>query len=439
MLSTVKHTLKNGLNVIYYKTNDQVEFEISIHIKTGSRCETESNSGVSHFLEHMMFRGSKAFPNSILLARAMEKFGGEINAQTATESTTYWIKGDDEKVYDAIECFAEFFLHPNFADIEIERGVILEELASDYNDQNVCIDVEHLALKTIFNNHPLGNPILGTHDSVNKISIHDLNEKRENFYVPELCVLTIHSSEDPQKVFANVEKYFDYNWEHIKNFSRQIPVEKPILSYKHHPTKNTKNFLCLQNNQDNQYALKLVFPTVGGLTEETIRTVFLQRILDDGICTRLPGNIRELHGLVYDISCDTQFFDEVGVLGVDVTVSDDRLEDLFQKLSHEFKCLLHEAPTQEEVDHIKYRYLFDLKQIKKSPSRYLIREASAHLMGAKFSIDQESEVIKNLTPKSVHELARKIFINNYCGLALIGPKAKKHRNTVEKFLKVFTE
>src|SRR5688572_14745720 len=118
MLTLNQHKLNNGLTVIYCQTPSHAEFEISMHIKTGARDESSHNSGISHFLEHMMFRGSRYYPNSIMLARALEKFGGEINAVTGMEHTTYWIKGDAEQCLEAIPSFAEFFLYPNFADLE---------------------------------------------------------------------------------------------------------------------------------------------------------------------------------------------------------------------------------------------------------------------------------------------------------------------------------
>jgi len=436
MLLSKQHKLKNGLTVIYCKTQHRVEFEISMHIQTGSRHEIAENSGVSHFLEHMMFRGSSRYPNSIILARELEKFGGEINAITSSDTTTYWIKGDSEKLYDAIPCFAEFFLYPNFADIEIERGVILEELASDYNDQGACIDVDHLAMKAVFQNHPLGNPIIGNYESVQNMSVSDLKKKRETYYVPSLCVLTVYSSQNEDEVLKKIESSFDCKWNHV-NSSSTIYKKDEELSYKHNPLKKTKNFLSLQNNLDNQYSMKLIFPTTGGLSEKAIQTVFLQRILDDGICTRLPGNIREVHGLVYDISCDTQFFYEVGILGVDVIVSDDRLESLLNKMTHEFNLLLNEPPSLEEIEHIRYRYLFDMKQIMQNPSRLLNRHANSIFMNSPLSIQDEIDVIKTIDAQTIHNVAKQTFIQNYRGLALIGPKAKKHRNAVEKFLKIF--
>lgn len=440
MFNVKTYKLKNGLTVLFCQTKHLAEFEISMHIGTGARNENNENSGISHFLEHMMFRGSRYYPNSIMLARALEKFGGEINALTGMEQTTYWMKGDAEKLFEAIPHFAEFFLYPNFADIEIERNVILQELASDYNDQGICVDVDHLAMKAMFHEHSLGNPILGNSESIKRICVDDLHKKRAQDYIPSRCVFTIYSSQNTDLIIKCIEQNFDFEWPHIackKEKNNSNIIEKTEWLYKKPSYKKSKNFLSLQNNIDNQYAMKIIFPIVGGLSEKSIHAVFLQRILDDGICTRLPGNIREQHGLAYDISCDTQFFYEIGILGIDVTISDDCLTNLLDKLAFELQSLFVSHPTSEEVEHIKYRYLFDLKQIMQNPSKLLNRYANTIFMNSSFSLQEEIEIVKNMDQKTVHLTAQNTFMQNLRAFALIGPRAKKQRNYVEKFLKIF--
>ncbi len=434
--SISKHILKNGLNVLYCHTPDTVAFELSIHINTGARDEIEENNGVSHFLEHMMFRGSKMYPNSISLSRAMESFGGETNAMTGIEHTTYWLKGDAEKTIEAIECFSDFFLHPNFKDIEIERSVILQEMASDFNESGDSIDTESLSMSTLFANHPLGNPIIGNEENIKKISEKELVEKRRDFYTQSRCIITIHTAFPENKVVQALETYFGNNWEHTLNSNpKRITAENIIPSIAN--LRKPQNALCLQNNPDNQFVLKIIFPTIGGLSKEVVLITFLQRILDDGICTRLPANIREKHGLVYDISCDTQYFNEIGTFSIDATVSEDLLQQLLEKLTHELKLIISELPLQSEIDHIKFRYCFDLKQIKETPSRLLNREISSYFMDSSITIDEEIEIVKSVTASEILHTAKRVFGTTRRSFVLIGPKAHRKRDHIEKLLRIF--
>lgn len=434
--SISKHILKNDLHVLYCHTPNTVAFELSIHINTGARDEVEENNGVSHFLEHMMFRGSKKYPNSISLSRAMESFGGETNAMTGIEHTTYWLKGDAEKTIEAIKCFSDFFLHPNYADIEIERSVILQEMASDFNESGDSIDTESLSMATLFSNHPLGNPIIGSEKIVKKLSEKELSQKRKDFYTPNRCVITIHTASPEKEVIQALENHFGNHWEHTLN-SKPIRISAENIIPPITSLKKPQNAFCLQNNPDNQFAVKMIFPTDGGLSKDVVLITFLQRILDDGICTRLPANIREKHGLVYDISCDTQFFNEIGTFSIDATVSEDLLQELLEKLTSELKSIITEHPLQAEIDHIKFRYCFDLKQIKETPSRLLNREISSYFMNTNLTIDEEIEIVKSVTTEQILQTAKKVFGAARRGFVLIGPKARKKRDYIEKLLSVF--
>lgn len=431
-----KHILKNGLAVFYCHAPDLVAFEISMHINTGSRDETVKNNGVSHFLEHMMFRGSRNHSNSLKLSQALERFGGETNAMTGVEQTSYWLKGDSEKTEQAIEAFADFFLYPNYADLDIERNVILQEMASDFNEEGLSIDTESLAMSSLFGDHPLGLSIIGTHDSVKSLSRVDLEEKRRDFYSPKRCALTIHTGLDEDKTLKCIESHFGDVWTHaLEDHSNRIHAENVIPPRSQ--LRKPQNALCLQNNPDNQFALKMIFPIAGGLSEQVVHATFLQRILDDGICTRLPANIREKYGLVYDISCDTQFFSEIGTFSMDAMVSEDSLSPLLEKLEHEFQSILGHAPSISECDHIKYRYHFDLKQILENPSRHLNREVGAYFMQSSFSLQDEMEVLRSIDPQHVLKTAQKTFGAARRGFVLVGPRARKRRDSVERFLSLF--
>ncbi len=437
-LKVEKHCLSNGLMVFYCHTPHQVAFEISMHINSGARHEMSSNSGVSHFLEHMMFRGSRNYPNSLLLARAMESFGGEINAMTGVELTNYWMKGHGEKITDALKCFSEFFLFPNFADIEIERKVIIQEMASDFNEEGESIDTESLAMKTLFGENSLGNPIIGSEDVVKKITKVHLEEMRSLFYSPSNCALTINSPHPFSNLVDTIENCFGIPWQHSS-------VDPALRSYNNQPcfSLNSQDFLkfknrvCLQNNPDNQFALKLVFPVEGGLSAKSAAITFLQRILDDGICTRLPSNLREKHGLVYDVSCDSQFFKDIGTFAIDATISENCIDDLFEKLGQEIDDFMKEGPSFQEIEHIRYRYLFDLEQIKESPSRLLSRAVTSYFFGSLFTLEDEIGIVSTLASTELKTILAEVFLSPVRGLVLVGPRARKKRDLIEKFLKRF--
>ena len=201
-----KVILSNGLPVYIGVSPESASFEVSMHINSGSRDETSTTNGVSHFLEHMMFRGTTLYPNSLQLASAMENLGGESNAVTSVESTVYWIRGATKRLDQAIALFAEFMLNPNYADIETERSIILQELQNDYNEDGELIDTETLAMQALFPNHPLGLPIIGNESTIKSISIAQLEEKRSQYYTPKTSALTLISPLAVERVVPLLER-----------------------------------------------------------------------------------------------------------------------------------------------------------------------------------------------------------------------------------------
>jgi len=422
--------LSNGLRFIHCKNPDSASFELSAHIDTGSRDESPENNGVSHFLEHMMFRGSEQFPNSVALAAAMESFGGEANAMTSAENTVYWLKGSARRMDQAFDIFAEFFLRPNFADLDIEREIILQELASDYNEAGDNIDCESLAMQCMFPHHSLGLPIIGTEDSVQRMGLAELKQKHAQYYQPENCILSLVSSLPTEQVAQFAERAFGQRWTHTE----QHVTARTVLPADYFSQAKQKRTLLLQNNSDNQYSLKLMLPGSGGLNERVVQDIIVERLLDDGISSRLPATIREKHGLVYDISADAQSYADIGTFSIDATISQDSLQRLLDVLLAELIRVCLEPPKAEELERLKFRYLFDLEILHESHPRVISREVTQLFLKTPLSLGQEAEMVRSITPLQVQQAAQRILTHPRQTMVLVGPRARKFRNSIEKFL-----
>jgi len=435
--SLKRAVLSNGLAVYVGTSPETASFELAMHIDTGSRDETVETSGVSHFLEHMMFRGSRRYPDSVLLAQTLEAFGGENNAMTTVESTVYWLRGAAARLADASLAFAEFFLHPNFADLETERNIILQELQNDYNEEGDCIDTESLGMEALFGDHPLGLPIIGREAVIRKLTQADLQAKRARHYVPARCAVSIISSLPEDAVLSMMERAFDFPWDHIDQKSN-IPASQDRLlvppALFASEGRKRRHALKLVNNSDSQYALKMMFPCSGGLTRAVVAETFLQRILDDGISSRLPAVIREKQGLVYDISADSNAFAETGAFSVDATVSKDSLDRLLARLFEELGKVTQDKPTAEEMERIRFRYAFDLETLPESHSRIVSREVWNGFLRTSLSVDEELDIVRSIGADEILSTAQRVFGAARRGIVLIGPRARKKRDDVEKFL-----
>ncbi|MEY3902965.1 MAG: hypothetical protein RL189_2271 [Pseudomonadota bacterium] len=422
--------LSNGLRFLYCKNPDTAAFELSVHIDTGSRDESSENNGVSHFLEHMMFRGSRRFPDSVSLAGAMESLGGEANAMTSIENTVYWLKGSNSRIAQAFDLFSEFFLHPNYADLETERGIILQELASDYNEAGDNIDCETLAMGSMFPQHSLGLPIIGTEDTISRLSLEDLRTKHSQHYQPDRCILSLVSSLPSEEVARLAENSFGKPWQHVRHPAPQ----RSHLTADYFNNSKQKRSLVLQNNSDNQYVLKMMMPAAGGLNRQVVEDIIVERLLDDGIASRLPATVREKYGLVYDISADAQSYADLGTFSIDATISQDSLQKLLDVLLAEIIKVCQEPPSPDELERLKFRYLFDLDILHENYPRLISREVTQLFLDTRMSLEEEAHFVRSITPEQVRQTARRIFTHPRQTVVLVGPRARKFRSSVEKFL-----
>lgn len=448
--SLTRHQLSNGLLVFLAHAEESAAFELSLHVEAGSRDEGLAHNGISHLLEHMMFRGSSVYSDSVALAKAMEALGGENNAMTTAENTVYWLRGAASRLQPAIEVFAEFFLRPTFPDLELERGIVLQELASDFNEEGLLIEIDTLGLSTMFGDHPLGMSIIGNDATIRAVGTAELESYRARHYTPAKCVLGVLTHLEPAAVLPWLEAAFGApHWPATAaeqpvagaDFARLAGRAPPTLEAKApNPIgKAPLGRMKLQENPDNQFSLKVLFPCEGGASDVLIRQNFLERLLNDGVASRLQASIRERLGLVYDISCDANSYSDVGVFNFDATVSADGVRRLLAALAEELHRACVDPPTEEEMERVRFRYLFDLQALEESPGRVLAREMSRHFLSKSMNVAEEARAVAAITSADVIQTARAIFQHPDRTVVLVGPKAKKQEDAVQRFFQTLSQ
>jgi predicted Zn-dependent peptidase len=181
-----------------------------------------------------------------------------------------------------------------------------------------------------------------------------------------------------------------------------------------------------------------MLPASGGLNEKVVHDIIFERLLDDGISSRLPATVREKHGLVYDISADAQSYIDVGTFSIDATVSQDAMQKLLDVLLQELVKVCLEPPSDDEVERLKFRYLFDLETMQENHPRLITREVTQLFLSTPLSLVQEAEIVKSITPQMIQQVARKILTHPRQNVVLVGPRARKFRSAIEKFLDQLT-
>ncbi len=218
--------LSNGLRVVTEKIETVKSISVGIWVETGSRNEDKVNNGISHFIEHMMFKGTKK-RNALELAESIENVGGQINAFTGREATCYYIKALDENLELCLDVLSDMMFNSKFSeeDIEKEKGVVIEEInMSEDSPEDVLADLHSMA---IWGEDSISLPILGTVDTVKSFNRELILEYIAEYYIPENSVISICGNFEEDKLYNYLDKYFS-TWKSLSN-KRVTKYSTPIL------------------------------------------------------------------------------------------------------------------------------------------------------------------------------------------------------------------
>lgn len=394
----IKHTLANGVRILLEKVPSVRSVSIGIWVGTGSRYEHESNNGISHFIEHMLFKGTET-RNARQIAEAFDRIGGQVNAFTSKECTCYYAKVMDRDASFAIHVLSDMFFHSCFApeEIEKEKKVIGEEIKM-YEDTPDDL-VHDLLSATSFAHHPLGYPILGTKRTLADFSSEDLIGHMQTHYTPDNIVVSIAGNAD--EAFAReVEEIFD---------DYRVPdTEERQAAPSFNPGK------VARRKETEQAHICLGFAGVPSSDESSAALMVMNNVLGGGMSSRLFQEIREERGLAYSIFSFHTAFKDSGLLTVYGGTSADRVEKLGEGILQTIRHMIDEGISIEELDsskaQIKGNMIFSLESTNGRMSRNAKNEL---ILGRDRPVDETIRRIEAVTLDDVHQIAEKIFEKPY--------------------------
>jgi predicted Zn-dependent peptidase len=416
--------LTNGpqLNVVSFPGISTVSLKCFVFV--GSACEGPLNNGISHFLEHMLFRGNSKLGDAAQMSIGMEKLGGEFNAATSFDLTEYWFDFHRDYLDEGIEKFCQLLQYPLFEQIEIERSIILEEIIGDYNDDNLLIDLDSLSADLLWPEHPIGQPVIGSNKTIKEIKRSDLIEWHTRYYQPSNMVLGITGDVDAPAIFHKIASHFPEN-EPKKRPAKIQPVVGPSAS---------GNQVNLVFDKDNQFGFQWTFPVYGLTKTLRIEYELIQRVLDDGNSSRLQRLIREEKGLVYDISSDNLFFDSGMLLTIQSVVGINRLKELISTLVELVKKLVRDGITLDELELAKLRYKAALECNGDSAQGVLYNSLMPALYPCGCTYEEILPKLKEITIDDINLTLKKLLNQNQTTFAMVGPWDEGTREMVEEKL-----
>ena len=400
-------TLKNGLTIVGEEIPYLKSVSLGIWINTGSRLESEKESGVSHFIEHMLFKGTKN-RSAKDIARDIDRLGGEINAFTNKECTCYYVHLLDEHINKGIDVLSDMILNSSFDtnDIDKERFVILEELKM-YEDSLDDLSYD-LLVENVYPNDGLGRNILGNRKTIRSLKREDILNYYNKYYVPNNAVISICGNFNFEEIVKVIEDKFEQWQEKEVNIEVKEANYTPCFVTKNKDSEQVNIAINLkaipEENEKEAYALSVVNNIFGGSTS-----------------SRLFQSIREEKGLVYSIYSSQTLYRKCGELGIFASTSEEYLKEVYDLIIEEIKNIRENYITEEELEEskeqLKGNYILSLESINSK----MLAHGEAMLLNNK--LKKEDEIIEHINAvnmEQVKDIINKVFNIENLAVCIVG-------------------
>lgn len=399
--------LPSGLIVLTERMDHLRSVAMGVWIKSGSRCEPAETNGISHFVEHMLFKGTRS-RSAQHIAREMDSIGGNLDAFTGKETICFNVKSLGEHVPVALDILADMVLNPTFAsaDIERERGVILEEIKIDEDNPDVL--VHELFTQNFWKDHPLGKPILGTTATVGRLNQQKLFDYHASrFQGGNMIFSAAGNLEHDAFVEAVAAKFAP--------LSPGGPINED-----HAPDASAR--IILRNKKAlEQVQICMGVPSPPITDENRYATLILNTVLGGGMSSRLFQTIREERGMVYSIYSDLNPYRDTGTLCIYAGTSAGKALEVVDLILAELKALKDEPLSAEELtrakDQVKGNILMGLES---SNSRMANLARQEMYFGQFFTIDEIIARVDAVDAAQVQAMAQRLFDPRRIAVTLLG-------------------
>ena len=391
-----KTKLPGGLKIVTEKIDTVKSISVGIWVKTGSRNEPDDKAGITHFLEHMLFKGTEK-RSSFDIAQSMESVGGYLNALTSTEYTCYYARCLDTKLETALDVLSDMVRNSQFPQEELQKEikVVLEEMKM-YRDSPDDVVFEEFSGQ-VFRDHPIGRPVLGYEETVAAFTREHLFEYMNARYQPDNLLVAVAGNVDHDEVIELAEKMLNINGE-TKTVNEEQPL-KPYQVTQHEvakPIEQTHMILgrrALNFDHPDKYLLLLANTILGG-----------------GMSSRLHQNIREKYGYCYSIGPFNQSYVDTGLFGVYIGTDKEYVPHVRELITEEFMRMQNEKVDETELNEAKAQLKGKLMLSQENTSNRMTRLAKSELYFNRFvTLDELVENIDAVTREELQRFSKDFF------------------------------
>lgn len=410
MLPYERKTLTNGVRVVVVPMPASLTTTVLVLTATGSKYEQKKISGVSHFLEHMCFKGTTKRPTAAAVSEELDGLGARYNAFTGHESTGYFAKVENRLLPQALDVVADIFLNSTLpaSEMEKERGVIIGEIEMNEDDpQRHVVDV---FIELLYGDQPAGRDVAGTRETIKKMTRDEMADYRAKHYVASATVVVIAGNVNMNTVWADVEKAFAGISRDEKGDKEKTDDQQDAPAVKTAFRKTSQTHLILGFRSYDVYDER----------QKTLR--LLAAILGGGMSSRLFKRVRDEMGAGYYVSADNDFFTDHGFFSIATGVANPRVKEVMKAVLEEVARMKTENVPAAELERVKNFLIGGLFSGLETSNALATFYGGNEILEKPLKTPQEiADEVRAVTAEDIRRVAEEIFAEKTLNLALIGP------------------
>ncbi len=419
-MNTTTKKLKNGATLLVTPIKEAKSTTLFVTVPHGSRHETADQAGLAHFYEHMVFKGGKKYAAADAISQALDAVGADYNAFTDFQQTAYYARVAAANFDTALDVISDYLQFAKFdqKDIDRERGVILEEYNMYWDMPDARADMQ--SPKLIFGDTPLGRPIIGTKERIQKFNRKDFSDWYEQKYSAEKVVISVAGA-IPKNLDDQIEEKFS-----------SLP-ESSKIKMEGAKSLTTGPNIVMDERAGEQIRLVMAFESKAAQDEQLWVQRVMRTIMGVSMSSRLFSEIREKRGLCYTVSMQDQAFSDTGILTVESGLDSTRIEEAIKAIWEELKKITQTNVKDEELKRAK-EFIKSTTILSLESTAAVARFKAAQYMfeGVTMPIEERFKQIDAVTAEQVKAISKELFQPNRMGLVMVGPK-----QNIDKISQIF--
>ena len=420
-------TLPNGLRLIKLPMPSVHSVAAGLYVKCGPRFETAEKSGLSHFVEHMLFKGTKRFADSRAISDAVEGIGGDVNGSTMPEYAEFTLLVHPRHLDEGLRIFGDILVNSVFdpRELQNEKQIIAEEIGQYLDVAGDSVSLDELAYNLMWPTRSTGYSALGSDETIRRLTRDDVVEHYQRYFVPSNMVLSIAGNFDPAHVDRLVAEIFGGISGKVDIVEPEYieTVKFPRMVYKKMPTR--------------MGYMKLCHKACSYRDPDLLAVLVVCDVLGGGTASKLFAKLREEQGLVYDISASAALYSDVGSIDVITSTNRPKLVPTLVSVLEEIRTFAEKGIGEYELARVKDRVACQMEFLLDSPGDLTEWFGVRELLAGPDTLETpagEVERLRAVTPDDVNRVMRQAFVAEKRGLVLVGAASWTQRRRIEKLL-----